>query len=63
MMPKGPKGQKPPLKRKPKRDDPEQSARFIATGNALGADKDREALERGMKKVMGSPKGARPKSR
>jgi hypothetical protein len=39
-------------KRKTKRDTPaEQSARFIATGKTLGADKDSEAVGRLLKKV------------
>lgn len=38
-------------KRKPKRDDAEQSKRFIATGKALGADRGAKAVERLLKKA------------
>jgi hypothetical protein len=48
---------KPAPKRAPKHDDPDQSERFIATGKALGADKDPRALDKALKKV--STKAAR----
>jgi hypothetical protein len=40
----------------PKRDDPEQSKRFIQTAKEVGADEDAEALERAFKKVIQSKK-------
>jgi hypothetical protein len=41
------------MPRKPtKRDDPEQSKRFIETAEQVGADTDAEALERALKKVV-----------
>jgi hypothetical protein len=39
-------------KQKPKRDDPEQSKRFIETAKEVGADDDAEALERALKKIV-----------
>jgi hypothetical protein len=41
------------MSRKPatKRDDPEQSRRFIETAEEVGADRDEEALERAFKKI------------
>ncbi len=39
-------------KPKSKRDDPEQSKRFIETAKEVGADTDDEALERAFKKIM-----------
>jgi hypothetical protein len=50
---------KPAQKRKPKQDDSEQSARFIATGKALGANKDSEALGRALKKVTNASQKGR----
>ena len=49
-----------PTKNKPttKRDNPEQSARFIETGKTLGADKDEGALDRVFKKI--APEKRRP---
>ena len=40
----------------PKRDDPEQSKRFIETAKEVGADEDAEALERAFKNIAIKPK-------
>ncbi|HTE79028.1 MAG TPA: hypothetical protein VK653_20140 [Xanthobacteraceae bacterium] len=45
------------MPRKPtKRDDEEQSKRFIETAEEVGADTDNEALERAFKKIVSVPK-------
>jgi hypothetical protein len=51
-----------PSKAAPKRDDPEQSKRFIETAKEVGADDDAEALERAFKKLAGH-KDAKPMRR
>jgi hypothetical protein len=47
---------------KPKPDDPEQSKRFIDTAKEVGADDDREALERTFKKISSSKKSTKQNS-
>lgn len=52
------------MPRKPtKPDDAEQSKRFIATAEEVGADGDDGALERAFKKIISAPKKPETKSR
>jgi len=46
---------------KPKRDDPEQSPRGIATGKAAGADKNEGAMERALKKIAAAQRKPAPR--
>ncbi len=52
-----------PRKPTPKRDDAEQSKRFIETAEEVGADTDDAALERAFKKIVPTVKKAVPSKR
>lgn len=45
------------MAKKPKKDDPEQSQRFVETAKELGADKDEKSFEKALKII--TPKAGR----